>query len=217
MIVLGLDTALGACSAAVLADDAPLASLCEPMLRGHQERLALMVREAMDRAGLGFDALDRIGVTVGPGSFTGLRVGLAFAKGLGLALGKPCVGVGALEALAASHLGADMTVAAIDARRGQIYLQAFSQGRALMAPDVLPVETAAARLAELRPDGRIDIVGSGAPLLEGLWTQAQIIPLPAPDPVALARLARSRPATPARQLYLRAPDAKLPGGLEPPA
>ncbi len=118
MIVLGLDTAVGACSVAVLADDEPLAALSEPMLRGHQERLALMVQEAMDQAGLAFKALDRIGVTVGPGSFTGLRVGLAFAKGLGLALARPVVGVGTLDALAASEPGADLTVAAIDARRG---------------------------------------------------------------------------------------------------
>lgn len=215
MIVLGLDTAVGACSAAVLADGEPLACLSEPMLRGHQERLALMVQEAMAEAGLAFEALDRIGVTVGPGSFTGLRVGLAFAKGLGLALARPVVGVGSLEALAASEPGGDLTVAAIDARRGQIYLQAFSGGRALMAPDVLAVEIAAARLAELRPAGRVDIVGSGAALLDGLVAGARILPRAAPDPVALARLAQAKPLTPARPLYLRAPDAKLPGGLDP--
>jgi tRNA threonylcarbamoyladenosine biosynthesis protein TsaB len=217
MIVLGLDTAVGACSAAVLADGRPLAVLSEPMLRGHQERLAPMVREAMELAGLAFDRLDRVGVTVGPGSFTGLRVGLAFAKGLGLALGIPCVGVGTLEALAASEPGADLTLSVIDARRGQVYLQAFSQGRALMAPDILPLDMAAARLAELRPGGSIDIVGSGAPLMEGLAPGARILARAAPDPVALARLAQSRPATPARPLYLRAPDAKLPGGLDLPA
>lgn len=217
MIVLGLDTAVGACSVAVLADGRPLAVLSEPMLRGHQERLAPMVREAMAQAGLTFDALDRVGVTVGPGSFTGLRVGLAFAKGLGLALGIPCVGVGTLEALAASEPGADLTLAVIDARRGQVYLQAFSQGRALMAPDALSLEMAAARLAELRPTGSIDIVGPGAPLLEGLAPGSRIVARAAPDPVALARLAQSRPATPARPLYLRAPDAKLPGGLDLPA
>jgi tRNA threonylcarbamoyladenosine biosynthesis protein TsaB len=215
MIVLGLDTALGACSAAVVAQGQPLAVRSEPMLRGHQERLALMVQEAMAEAGLAFAQLDRIGVTVGPGSFTGLRVGLAFAKGLGLALGKPVVGVGALEALAASELEADLTLAAIDARRGQIYLQAFSGGRAVMAPDVLPAETAAARLAEFNPMGQTLIVGSGAPLLEGLIAHALIIPRAAPDPLAVARLAEAKPPTPARPLYLRAPDAKLPGGLDP--
>jgi tRNA threonylcarbamoyladenosine biosynthesis protein TsaB len=217
MIVLGLDTAVGACSVAVVADGEPLAAFSEAMQRGHQERLALMVREAMAEAGLAFGALDRIGVTVGPGSFTGLRVGLAFAKGLGLALARPVVGVGTLEALAASESGADLTIAAIDARRGQIYLQAFSGGHALMAPDVLPLETAAARLAELRPVGRVVMVGSGAPLLADLIAGALLLPRAAPDPVALARLARTKPPTPARPLYLRAPDAKLPGGLDPAA
>jgi tRNA threonylcarbamoyladenosine biosynthesis protein TsaB len=217
MIVLGLDTAVGACSVAVVADGEPLAAFSEAMQRGHQERLALMVREAMAEAGLAFGALDRIGVTVGPGSFTGLRVGLAFAKGLGLALARPVVGVGTLEALAASESGADLTIAAIDARRSQIYLQAFSGGHALMAPDVLPVEIAAARLAEVRSSGRVDIVGSGASLLDGLVSGARILPRAAPDPVALARLAQAKPLTPARPLYLRAPDAKLPGGLDPPA
>ena len=72
------------------------------MHRGHQERLAPLVAEAMAQAGAAFPDLDRIGVTVGPGSFTGLRVGLAFAKGLAIALGIPCVGVGVLDALAAT-------------------------------------------------------------------------------------------------------------------
>jgi tRNA threonylcarbamoyladenosine biosynthesis protein TsaB len=215
MIVLGLDTALGACSAAVLAQGQPLAVRFEPMARGHQERLALLVRETMAAAGLPFSALDRIGVTVGPGSFTGLRVGLAFAKGLALALGRPCVGVGTLEALAASESGAGLTFAAIDARRGQVYLQAFSGGQTVMAPDVLPVEIAAARLAEFNPGPDTLIVGSGAPLLEGLVPGARIIAREAPDPVALARLAGTKPPAPARPLYLRAPDAKLPGGIDP--
>ena len=79
MIILGLDTALAACSVAVTRDGEVLAAMSEPMLRGHQERLAPMVQEVMAAAGLPFAALDRVGVTVGPGSFTGLRVGLAFA------------------------------------------------------------------------------------------------------------------------------------------
>ena len=128
MIVLSLDTALAACSVAVTRDGDVLAALSEPMHRGHQERLAPMVEEAMRAAGLPFTAIDRIGVTVGPGSFTGLRVGLAFAKGLGLALDRPCVGIGTLEALAASDPGPGLTVAVIDARRGQLYLQAFESG-----------------------------------------------------------------------------------------
>jgi tRNA threonylcarbamoyladenosine biosynthesis protein TsaB len=216
MIVLGLDTALAACSVAVTRDDDVLAAVREPMLRGHQERLAPMVEAVMAAAGLPFAALDRVGVTVGPGSFTGLRVGLAFAKGLGLALGKPCVGAGTLEALAASEPGPGLTAAVIDARRGQVYLQAFADGVAVMAPDALPVETAAARLAELWRGGPLRLVGPGAPLLAGIAPEVFMIDRPAPDPVAVCALAASR-TTPARPLYLRAPDAKLPGGRDLPA
>ena len=96
MIVLGLDTCLNACSVAVLEGDTVLAHRSEAMARGHQERLALMARSAMVEAGLRFDRLDRVGATVGPGSFTGLRVGVAFAKGLASALSIPAVGIGTL-------------------------------------------------------------------------------------------------------------------------
>ena len=213
MIVLGLDTALAACSVAVTRDGQVLAALSEPMLRGHQERLAPMTAEVMARAGLPFSALDHIGVTVGPGSFTGLRVGLAFAKGLGLALGKPCVGVGTLEALAASEPGPGLTAAVIDAKRDQVYLQAFESGRAVMAPDALEVATAAARLAELWRGGPLRLVGPGAPLLAGIAPEVFVTDRQAPDPAAVCALAAGR-ATPARPLYLRAPDAKLPGGRD---
>ena len=218
MIVLALDTANGACSAAVLKDGVVLAAFSEPMMRGHQERLAPLVREALSEAGIAASDLDRIGVTVGPGSFTGLRVGLAFAKGLALALGRPCIGIGSLEALAASAPGAGLTAAVIDAKRGQVYLQVFEAGVPVMAPDVLPIGIAAARLAELWSGGTSRLVGPGAALLADVLPRAELIERAAPDPVALARLAAGKPAAaPARPLYLRAPDAKLPGGRDLPA
>ena len=217
MIVLALDTAAGACSAAVTRDGAVLATRSEPMTRGHQERLAPLVQETMLAAGLAFSQIDRIGVTVGPGSFTGLRVGLAFAKGLGLALSKPCIGVGALEALAASDPGPGLTAAVIDAKRGQVYLQVFQDGVPVMAPDVLPVEIAAARLAEFWGGGLARLVGPSAALLADVLPGAEVHERAAPDPAALARLAAAKPAgIPARPLYLRAPDAKLPGGRDLP-
>ncbi len=212
MKILALDTCLDACSAAVCEDAAPVAVRTEIMARGHQERLAPMAAEVMTEAGAAFDALGLIAVTVGPGSFTGLRVGLAFAKGLALALGIPCVGVGALEALAASEAATGFVAAAVDAKRGQIWLQAFIDGPAVMAPDALAPETAAARLAELWPGGDALLVGSGAPMLAGVIPGAATSIRLAPDPVAVARVAlRSRPPyPPPRPLYLRAPDARLP-------
>lgn len=202
MRILALDTCLAACSAAVIDGERVLAAACEPMQRGHQERLAVMVQEVM--GGLSFTDLDRIGVTVGPGSFTGLRVGVAFAKGLSAALGKPCVGVGSLEALAAERPG--FVVAAVDARRDQVYVQAFRDGAALMEPAALHADDAIAQIARLgTPDL---IVGTGALLLAGAFNAATD-PDAVPAPAALARLA-ARTNTPARPIYLRAPDAKLP-------
>jgi len=213
MTILALDTCLDACSVAVCDDGAPLAARTEFMSRGHQERLAPMAAEVMAEAAQAFDGLDLIAVTVGPGSFTGLRVGLAFAKGLALALGIPCVGVGALEALAASEGDAGFVAAAVDAKRGQIWLQVFIDGRPVMAPDALSPETAAARLAELWPGGPALLVGSASLALAGVIPQARVSVRLAPDPVAVARSAlRLRaPYPPPRPLYLRAPDARLPG------
>ena len=207
MIVLSVDTCLFACSAAVVRDGVALAACVEPMARGHQERLAPLVQEVMAEAGLGFEVLDRVGVTVGPGSFTGLRVGLAFAKGLSAALSIPAVGVGSLEALAQPFSGRVLSV--LDAKRGQVYLQAFADGAAVSAPDALPLEIAAARVAEFAPEA---MVGTGAPLLADMYPSARIEPLDHVDPLALARVAAARKPAPPRPLYLRAPDAKLPGG-----
>lgn len=208
MIVLALDTALGACSAAVSRGGDILAVRSEPMERGHQERLAPLVAETMAAAGLAFSAVDRLAVTVGPGSFTGLRVGLAFAKGLALALDRPCVGIGTLEALAAPP-SPDFTAAVIDARRGRVYLQGFVDGSPAMAPDLLDLAEASARLAELHPGGRARLVGPGAALLAGTLPGAVVETRAFPDVAVLAQLAGGRPApsTLPRPLYLRPPDA----------
>jgi tRNA threonylcarbamoyladenosine biosynthesis protein TsaB len=167
-----------------------------------------MAQQVMAEAGLAFGRLDRIAVTVGPGSFTGLRVGIAFAKGLAFALDRPAVGIGTLEALAAEAEG--LVFPAIDARRSQLYLQAFEDGRALMAPDALTAEVAAARLAELSQGRSFTLVGSGAALLAGFAPAAKVIATDAADARVVARLAAAREPAPLRPLYLRAPHAKLP-------
>lgn len=207
MIVLGIDTCLGACSAAVLRDGEALASLSEPMTRGHQERLAPMVRDVVAQAGLTFEALHRIGVTVGPGSFTGLRVGLAFAKGLALALARPCIGVGTLEALAASAKVDGPAAAVIDAGRGNLYIQLFDGPQGLTSPAILSVDAAAARLAQVHGDRDLALIGPGAALLHGSVRQAHVITLDVPSPETIGRLAATAEAAPATPLYLRPPDA----------
>ena len=206
MKVLVIDTALDACTAAVFDDGLALGARTEIMARGHSERLGGFVRDAVADAG-GFEGLERIGVTVGPGSFTGLRVGLAFAQGLGAALDLPVVGVSTLAALARSADGGEgVTAAVIDARRGQVYVQMFRSGRPVSEPEALSIETATARLA----GAGWHIVGSGSGLVGG-----EVAALTTPTPEALAALTSMLdPAgNPPRPLYLRAPDATPPTRL----
>src|SRR6201996_9053470 len=148
MLILAIDTALEACSACVLDTSASkvIALESQPMARGHAEALMPLIARVMDEAGIAFTALDRIAVTTGPGSFTGLRVGLSAARGLALAADKPLVGVTTLSAYAAAAVSDNDTppvISAIDARHDQVYLQVVSgSGGTLIRPRLAPVEEA---------------------------------------------------------------------------
>lgn len=160
-----------------------------------------------------FGHLARVAVTVGPGAFTGVRVGLAFAKGLKLATGAEVLGFSTLDCISAQAAvhGGDSIAAVIDAKRGEVYVQAFSQSSApLCEAAVLPIAEASAMLRRvMKPSMRL--TGSGAALLEG-FGDVDIVPFHRVDTELLAR--RAATADPARYpgvpAYLRAPDAKLP-------
>ena len=205
MRILALDTCLTACSVAVCDGEVVRAHAFEVMARGHPERLAPMAQRVMAEAGMAFADLQRIGVTLGPGSFTGLRVGLAFAKGLASALAIPAVGVGTLAALAADLEGPAMAV--VDARRSQVYAQAFRDGRPLGPPQIIPVEEALAQARSLAP---ATLIGSGAGLIAPAAPQARLLAGEGADARAVARLALVRDPASLTPIYLRAPDAKLP-------
>ncbi|CAN5227018.1 tRNA (adenosine(37)-N6)-threonylcarbamoyltransferase complex dimerization subunit type 1 TsaB [soil metagenome] len=205
MIVLAVDTALGACQAVLLAGDGAPVVRSVVMDRGHQERLAPLVAELFEEAGLRPSGVERIGVTVGPGSFTGLRVGLAFAKGFGLGIGAPPVGIGTLQALA---LGAQGRVASvISAPHDRCYLQLFDGALALSRPDLLSWKEAADLC---RAGGVVEAIGPGAADLAERLPALAVDSRLAPDPARLAaHLATlAAPFAPAAPLYLREPDAK---------
>src|SRR6266478_2452440 len=145
MLILAIDTALDACAAGVLDTDAGklIAQESQAMKRGHAEALMPLIARVMKESGIAFSSLDRIAVTTGPGSFTGLRVGLSAARGIALAANKPVVGLTTLSAYAApvvSQNGEHPVISAIDARHDHVYFQAVSgNGGSLIRPRVAPI------------------------------------------------------------------------------
>lgn len=214
-MILAVDTALGACSVALLDGEAVRAHIFEPMERGHAERLAPMVDEAMKQAGAEFSALDHLAVTIGPGTFTGQRVGLAFMRGLRLALHIPLIGVTTLEAMAMAAMaetGACKAASIHDARRAEAYLLLRDGDATVQPPVVLPFEEAVTRIATFGPCA---LAGTGAKeAQEKLGAAYPLSAIRQPDALWVARLAQKQPAPDDAPgpLYLRAPDAKLPGG-----
>jgi tRNA threonylcarbamoyladenosine biosynthesis protein TsaB len=217
MRVLAIDTALAACSAAVLdtAYGGIVASESLPMQRGHAEALLPLLQRVMQRAGFGFADIDRIAVTTGPGSFTGLRVGIAAARGIALAAKKPAVGLSTLSAYAAPHIASDErfpVVAAIDARHNHVYLQVFAAGGSLIvAPRLAPLREAVKAAAETSSF----IAGSAAQLVAAGLTADDPVPVAvdasaAPDIAWVARMGAVVPEeqAPLKPQYLRAPDAQ---------
>ena len=187
------------------------------MKRGHAEALMPLIARVVKQAGIAFADLDRIAVTTGPGSFTGLRVGLSAARGIALAANRPVVGLTTLTAYAApivSRNGEQPVISAIDARHDHVYFQVVSgDGSPLILPRVAPIEQA----LEASRFGAPHLVGNAARLLAERWPADAPPPFavdaqPAPDIAWVAWLgaAVSPDAAPARPYYLRAPDAKLP-------
>jgi tRNA threonylcarbamoyl adenosine modification protein YeaZ len=214
--ILAIDTALGATSAAVYDGEtsAVLAEETSAMERGHAEALVPMVARVMEQAGASFSSIDRFAVTTGPGSFTGLRIGISAARAFALAVGKPAVGVSTLAAFAAPELFASeprAVASAIDARHGMLFFQFMGpDGRMIVPPGLISIAEAVRKLG----DARNVFVGDAAEALarakketmpDYRITETMIRQRVAPEIAWVARLAvAADPATaPARPLYLR--------------
>lgn len=214
MKILAVDTALGACSAAIVDDDKKLAHHFAVMERGHAEALAPMVQAAMDEAGCAFASLDRLAVTTGPGTFTGQRVGLAFMRALRIALGKDLVGLTTLSAMAhqaMAETGCPTGVSLHDARRGEVYLEII--GTTEVEASLLTFEEAVSRVSDVGE--RVVLAGSAAARARERLPRTVLSGVRQPDALWVAKLARALPSPegPPKPLYLRAPDAKLPARI----
>lgn len=218
MKILAVDTALGACSCAILDNDRILAHSFVDMERGHAETLAPMVRDVMRTAGIDIQSIDRLAVTTGPGTFTGQRVGLAFMRGLRIALERPLMGVTTLKAMAAAALyesGFETAAAVHDARRGEVYFEFVSRPGLSLPAQVAPLEEVAKILAKLTGlTLPVVFCGTAAETVFAQYAilggEAQLSSVRQPDAVWVAKLAGSEEMEEFSPLYLRAPDAKLP-------
>ncbi|WP_136657575.1 tRNA (adenosine(37)-N6)-threonylcarbamoyltransferase complex dimerization subunit type 1 TsaB [Nitratireductor sp. XY-223] len=220
MITLAIDTSARLCAACVYdaANSAVLGRAVEDIGRGHAERLFPVIGAALHEAGVSYRDLRRLGVSVGPGSFTGVRVGVSAMRGLALALSCPIVGITAFEALILDVPKGRPVLIIQDARRGEVFVQLFDdEGRAANAPAALSFEAAAA-LAQSAGAG---LYGSGAPLVADTANGADLEILgdvAAADIASYARCAASKPPAgeAPKPLYLRAADAKPQAGFALP-
>ncbi len=205
---LVIDTSLNACSVGLFEGERQLFGISDGMTRGQSERLAMLSVDAFEVTGIKPKDLTHVGVTLGPGSFTGLRIGLSFAKGLAAGTGIRLKGMGTLEALAERQdLRDKFRMAVINGGRGQIYVQRFAPDQTF-APEILDQndEVSLKAFAALYPT---DILtGPAADLIRAYWPQAETVSQDWPDLKTLASLTFSDTAyddlTP---LYMREADA----------
>jgi tRNA threonylcarbamoyladenosine biosynthesis protein TsaB len=217
-VVLAIDTSFGPVSAALAAADGTfIAGFDADNPAGAQaETLPPRVAALFSQTGIRYAQLSRVAATVGPGAFTGVRVGLAFAKGLRLATGAAVLGFTTLDCLAAQAAQAcpgSSVAVAIDAKRGEVYLQLFSASLEPMSEGALLSVEAAQAIIRMRLKTKTVFTGTGAALVcEAFDGQAHIETIGRIDTRLLARRAAlADPATyPPDAAYLRAPDARLP-------
>jgi len=224
--LLAFDAAGRGCSAAVWRDGRVLAADRAAMARGQAERLVPMIESVIATAGIAHADLDALAVTTGPGAFTGVRIGLATARGYALALGIPAVGIGSLTAIAggthAEERAGRTLLVLIDAKRADVYAQAFHPD---LSPATAPMALTPDALEAALPPGPLLLAGDGDAGAQDALRAAgrDLTRSSAPalaDPGTIAHLAAKEPlpaadAPPPRPVYLRPPDVTWPAGHGP--
>lgn len=223
MNVLAVDTSLAACSVAIRVGGNLVARRYAVPGTGHAELLMTLVEQARSECSLAYGDFDLLAVTVGPGTFTGVRAGIAAVRGLALVSGVPALGIGTLHALAAGALqgGAagpgEPVFVALDARHDEVYFQAFAPGAIPLGEPAIGTLTEAAACI---PAGSV-VIGSGAPLLASIARGTHNVRAShgteLPDAAIVAGLAEHaasqpgfHPPQPPAPQYVRPPHVRLP-------
>lgn len=226
MRILALDTATTGCSLAILDGDTVLVRHCLTMERGQSEQLLPLIARGIAESGLAFNQLDAVAATTGPGAFTGIRIGLAAARGLALALDRPGIGISCFDVFAAmaetpDKAGASPLLIALESKRRELYLQArLTQDSSTadrlheqaLAPDDIPgwLTALEKQTRQARP---WTLIGDAAGTVASALSEDRIARVSAqqPDPVQLAQLAGQRlrqgDISPLAPRYMRAADA----------
>jgi tRNA threonylcarbamoyladenosine biosynthesis protein TsaB len=211
--ILGIETSSRRGTVALTERGQPILALSHDEPGAHAERMVQLVRAAMDEAGWSPLSLDRLGVGIGPGSFTGIRVGIALGHGIALGLDRPLVGVESLRAMAravpATYPG--LRCPLVDGRRGEVFLAAYeSDGTARVHPLAVARGSALERLAELCPDPRTVLGEVLAELGERPSLRDPGTDLPHATWIAVLAGESAAPAGPVVPLYVRDVDATRP-------
>ncbi len=206
---LAIETALHACSAALVDGERIVAERHEIIARGHAERLIPLIAELLAEARV--DRADGVVVDIGPGSFTGIRVGIAAAKSFGLAWGVPVEGCTSTALVAAgvfaTQPGLERLYVTFDASRGEVYAQGFHRDGLRLIGDIMALVPEAAAAAARGYDA---VAGSGAPLLLAVDPSLTSLDHPWPRAADARRLGAASRQPAAKPLYIRPPDAKVP-------
>lgn len=226
MKILAVDTCVNSCSVALVADSKTAAEIQDNRQSTQAEKLVPYIEEVLDRTGFKYDDLDFLAVTIGPGSFTGVRIGLAAVKGIALAINKKIIGANTLETLAwqiRNQAGNRKIISVINAMRGQVYIQKFSFSTESQKfnhenqPELVDIKDIASLI---KPEGTI--ICSNCPEIisdaingNNIEITGKILPF-ASDIAYLAEYKISSGEVPSDDplpLYIRKPDAKLPGNI----
>jgi tRNA threonylcarbamoyladenosine biosynthesis protein TsaB len=211
--ILGIETSTRRGTVALVEHGQPIVALAHDEAGAHAERVVGLVEEALAQAGWTKQSIDRVGVGVGPGSFTGIRVGIALAQGISLGLDLPLVGVESLKAMARAvpRSTPGLRCALVDARRGEVFMAAYEpDGATVLAPVAVPRQAALGRLAELCPGQRILLGEVLAELGGPPHCAGPLAALPHASCVAMLAGESPVPNGPVVPLYARDADAARP-------